>query len=236
MATNIQRVVSEMSSTPTNGQPWDFNGILESCLIPYVIVRDRKLPPGARLLWGVIRQHSMGDGKCTRCDETLGQLLGVSERQFRRYAKALESAGLLRTTQRPGKTPIRELLWDSRFAGKIRVRAATSVRGGGQIRPGGWTDVSSTYKEEGSYKGASTVKSAGVLKKPWATDAELRANKPAAEWNEEDFIRRGRECGFPEYVIQRDVERMRERQAKPQKERLKKASELKGDLETATRQ
>ena len=236
MATNIQRVVSEMSSTPTNGEPWNFNGILEAVLIPRTIVADKKLPPGARLLWGIIRQYSFRDGICYSSDETLRRLLAVSERQLERYAKALELAGLLRTTQRPGKTAMRELLWNARFDGKIRKRVDRSVGEGRQMCRGASTDVSGTYKEEGVLKGSSEVKSAGVLKKPWATESELRANKPAAEWNEEDYIRRGRECGFPEHVIQRDAERMRARLAQPQKERMKKASELKEDVETATRQ
>ena len=120
MATNIQRVVSEMSSTPTNGEPWNFNGILESCLIPYVIASDKKLLPGARLLWGVIRQYSYTDGKCTRSDATLASAVGVEWRQLTRYCRQLERRGLLRTTERPGRTPVRELLWDSRFAGTMR--------------------------------------------------------------------------------------------------------------------
>jgi hypothetical protein len=104
-------------------------------MVPRTIAADKKLLPGARLLWGVIRQHSMHDGRCTRSDETLAQLLAVSARHLRNYAKMLEAVGLLRTTQRPGKTPIRELLWDSRFAGKMRPRAELQFRGGGTTVP-----------------------------------------------------------------------------------------------------
>ena len=135
MSTKIQQVAAELSSTPRNGEPFNFHGLLEVYLIPRTVAADKKLPPGARLLWGVLRQHSMGDGRCTRSDETLARLLAVSDRQVRRYLKALEAAALLRSTQRPGKTPIRELLWDSRFAGKIRPGVDRSVRGCGRLRP-----------------------------------------------------------------------------------------------------
>jgi hypothetical protein len=233
MGTIIQHIASKISTAPSIGQPWNFNGVLETYLVPRTIAADKKLPPGARLLWGVIRQHSAGDGQCNRSDETLGRLLAVSDRQFRRYAKALESAGLLRTTQRPGKTPIRELLWHSRFAGKIRPGADTSVRGGGHIRPGGRTHPSGPYKEEGTLKGSLQVKSDGGLKSPAPEEPPLRTTKTTAMWSEEDYIRRGRACGFPEYVIQQDLQRLRERKAKEEAKRMRSASELKAEVESS---
>jgi hypothetical protein len=219
-----------MSSTPTNGQPWNFNALLETYLIPRTIAADKKLPPGARLLWGVIRQHSMGDGRCNRSDETLAQLLAVSDRQLRRYTKVLESAGLLRTTPRPGKTPLRELLWDSRFAGKIRAGVDTYVRGGGQIRPGGWTDPSTLYKEDGSLSGSFKVNRTDVFKTPSANASAPAQPKPAAEWTEAEYIARGRACGFPEDMIERDLERLRRRKANGKSGRLTKASEVLPEL------
>lgn len=235
MALTVQHIGVEMSSTPINGQPFNFQGLLEAYLIPRTIAADKKLPPGARLLWGVIRQHSMGDGQCNRSDETLARLLAVSGRQFRRYAKLLADAGLLRTTPRPGKTPLRALLWDNRFNGKIRPGMDTSVRGGGQIRPGGRTEMSGTYKEEGSSLGSFKVKRAGDDKPVSPKESELPTRPAAADWNEEDYIRRGRACGFPEHVIQRDIERIRENKAKSKGGRLKPAAELEPELAAAVR-
>ena len=199
-------------------------------MIPRTIAADKKLPPGARLLWGVIRQHSMHDGRCNRSDETLAQLLAVSDRQLRRYTRVLEAAGLLRSTPRPGKTPIRELLWDSRFAGKIRARVDTNVRGGGQIRPGGWTDPSTLYKEDGSLSGSFKVNRTDVFKTPSANASAPAQPKPAAEWTEAEYIARGRACGFPEDMIERDLERLRRRKANGKSGRLTKASEVLPEL------
>jgi hypothetical protein len=90
--------------------------------------------------------------------------------------------------------------------------------------------VSTLYKEEGVLKGSLEVKRDDGLKKPWLTDSELRTNKPAVEWTEEDYLRRGRECGFPEHVIQRDIERLRARKANAKAERMTPASEIKPRL------
>ena len=220
-----------MSADPIKGQPFNFQGLLECYLLPRAVAADKKLAPGARILWGVIRQHSFRDGRCYASDETLSKLLAVSDRQFRRYAAMLVTAGLLRSTPRAGKTPIRELLWDSRFNGKIRKGMDISVRGGGQIRPDVRTDASGPNKEEGVLKGSSKVKSGSVQKMPSPKGTAPRTEKPAAEWSEEDYIRRGRECGFPDYVIQQDLDRMRRRRALDKTTGMKKAKELKDQLE-----
>lgn len=224
-----------MSTAPVSGQPFNFQGLLECYLIPRAVASDKKLAPGARLLWGVIRQHSFRDGRCYASDETLSKLLAVSTRQVIRYMRMLEANGLLRTTQRDGRTPIRELLWDSRFNGKIRKGVGMDVRGGGHPRQGGLTSASGVYKEEGVLNGSSKVKSASVPKMPSPKGPAPRTEKPAAEWSEEDYIRRGRECGFPDWVVQQDLQRMRERKALEKRGAMKKASELKGELEATIR-
>lgn len=235
MGTTVQQVAGETSSTPINGQPWNFHGLLETYIIPRTVAADRNLPPGARLLWGIIRQHAFRDGRCFASDETLANALAVSDRQFRRHVCTLQKAGLLQSTPRPGKTPIRELLWDSRFAGKIPPGrtdrsggADTNDRGSGQIRP-------DHIRNRGVLKGVLKGEEADGLKKPSPKPAAPPAQKPAAEWTEQDYIARGRAMGFPEHVIQRDVERARARKAKPQAERMVKASELTSELEAAIR-
>ena len=235
MSTTIQHVADEMSTTPITGRPWNFNGLLEAYLIPRVVAADKKLPPGARLLWGVIRQHSYRDGRCCASDETLARLLAVSDRQVRRYLKALETATLMRSTQRPGKTPVRELLWDSRFAGKIRVGVDTNVRGGGQKRPGVRTDTSAPLKEVGSSAVSSTVKSVGDQKVVSQTESALATRKPVRVMTEEEYRARGRAQGWPEHVIERDLQRFRDRAKNPNAERMVKADELKPSLEETIR-
>lgn len=224
-----------MSSTPTNGQPWNFHGVLESYLIPRTVAADDKLPPGARLLWGIIRQYSFRDGRCFASDETLARALAVSDRQFRRHVKALETAKLVKSTLRSGKTTVRELLWDSRFAGKIPPGRTYVSRGAVTNVQGGRTDTAPPYKEEGSSKGFLKGDSAGALNKASPEPAKPPAEKLAAEWTEEDYLARGRAMGFPEHVIARDIERARARRARPQAERMVKASELASELQAAIR-
>lgn len=235
MGTTVQHVDGEMSSTPTNGQPWNFHGILETYLIPRAVAADATLPPGARLLWGIIRQHAWSNCACTVSDDTLAGALGVSRSQFIRHAHALEKAGLLRSTPRPGKTMLRELLWDSRFAGKIRQGVSHTARGGVINGRGGAPYLAPLYKEEGLSSGPLKVKEADGLKKPGPKPAAPPAQKPAPEWTEEDYLARGRAMGFPEHVIARDIERARARRARPQAERMVKASELASELQAAIR-
>lgn len=235
MGTTVQQVAGEMSSTPINGQPWNFHGVLDSYLIPRVVARDSKLLPGARLLWAVIRQHSWQNGRCTLSDESLARAVGVQWRQSIRYCRQLERAGLLRTTARPGKTPVRELLWDARFTGKVRKPPVLEDRGGCPPRQGGLPSAAPPFKEEGSFSGSFQVNQAAALKNPPPKPAAPPAEKPAPEWTEEDYLARGRAMGFPEHVIARDIERARARRARPQAERMVKASELASELQAAIR-
>lgn len=100
---------------PAIGQPYNFSRVLETILIPNVIAGDRKLSPGARLLWGVIRRFSFKTGQSFETDKRLAAELGVKERQLRNYCAQLVKYGLLRETQRPGCATCRELLFDARF-------------------------------------------------------------------------------------------------------------------------
>lgn len=114
-----------LPETPQSGQPFNFNHLLDCVLVPRVVANDRRLRPGARLLWGVIRQRSWRDGRCTSSDEQLSEELGVKPWSVRFYCRQLHQAGLLRTTPRPGQTPIRELLWHVRFHGRIQPKPFT---------------------------------------------------------------------------------------------------------------
>lgn len=217
MATTIQQVVGETSSTPSNGQPWNFKELRDSYLLPRVIVRDMALMPGARLLWGVLRQQHCLNGRCTLSNESLARAVGVGWHQCIRYCRQLERAGLMRTTSRPGKTPVRELLWDSRFAGAIRKPPA--FQGSTHCLPGQppLPSKAPLYKEEVVSKVVLEVKKESEYKIRSPKPAAPPAPKPAAEWSEEDYIARGRACGFPEHMIQRELESLRARRAREQK-------------------
>lgn len=104
-----QPVAGSRQPTPY-GEPTNFPILQDALLLPRVIAMHRELSPGARLLWGVIRVLSYKRGYCGYSDALLGHRVHVSDRQIRRYCRQLAKAGLLRTTQRPGRPPKRELL------------------------------------------------------------------------------------------------------------------------------
>ena len=128
---------------PAVGAPFNFSRILSGVFIPVAILECRELSPGARLLWGVLRGFTRKTGQTWVGDQALAARLHVSVRQVRRYGQRLERAGLLRATMRPGKSPIRELLWAAIFQPQIQPTGwthpsggvDTSGQGGGQIRP-----------------------------------------------------------------------------------------------------
>ena len=180
------------------GVPFNFSGILDCILIPRVIAMDRGLPPGARLMWGVIRQAAWKDGICRATEAQLGQALGVKVRQARKYCGELQAAGLLKTTQRIGRAPSRVLLLDQRF--KVKPGTAANpmvvkrtegetippeIEGGhrhdntgdpGTIVPEGRHDSAALYKERGSFGGCFTG-SKVISSKSSAQDQEPAARE-----------------------------------------------------------
>ena len=122
-----RNIPAKSTALPAAGTIFNFSKLLDSVLIPRVIARDRKLQPGARLLWGVIRQRSHRDGVCASSDADLAEELGVSERQLRRYCAALIREGLLISKQRPGLTPHRALLWNDRFNSTVVLGAKREI-------------------------------------------------------------------------------------------------------------
>jgi len=108
------------AGSPSVGQPFNFSHVLDCVLIPRTIACDRALLPGARLLWGALRQRSYRDGRCTCSDQQLGDEVAVNAWAIRKYLRQLRKAGLVQVTPRAGKTPVRELLWHPRFAGLVQ--------------------------------------------------------------------------------------------------------------------
>jgi hypothetical protein len=190
-------------------------------------VASKGLLPGAKLLWGVIHQHMMPDGRCYSSDADLAKQAGAGWRQLIRYCRQLERDGLMRTTQRPGKTSIRELLPDVRVVRRPGPGTALEGRGPCPPRQGSLSSKTGVYKEVKLEPKLLPEKGPAILKgSADKTEGALTA-KTAREWTEEEYLVRGRACGFPEHVIQRDLERLRERKRNPKAERMVKASEVK---------
>ena len=226
MATNIQQNVVGVSSTPTNGQPWNFNGLLETYALPRVIAADSALLPGARILWAIIRQHSWRDGRCVLSDKALAAAVGVEWRQCIRYCRQLERTQLLRTTTRPGQTTVRELLWDTRFAGKLRKPPVLEDSPPCLGRQTPLSSKTATYKVIRSSLDPQKTSPATIEKTAASAAPSLPARPRPPVRTDEEIIRHGRACGFPEHVIQRDLERARARRAHSEGESIITAAQV----------
>jgi len=113
---NIPQPASGSKFSPQHGEPYNYSLLLDCVQIPRLVYRDRTLSPGARLMWGAVRRLGFKTGQCFATDARLGEEIGVSESQVRRYSRQLVKAGLMRCTETPGKTTCRELLWHERFS------------------------------------------------------------------------------------------------------------------------
>ena len=124
-ANNTPPARPESTPLPAAGMVFNFSKILDAVLIPRVIAQNPDLQPGARLLWGVIRQRAWRDGVCTSSDADLAREVAVSPRQLRRYLGSLINHGFLRSTPRAGDTPRRALLWNECFNQSVIQRSQT---------------------------------------------------------------------------------------------------------------
>jgi Helix-turn-helix domain len=116
--TTIPQHAVQASASPHHGEPYNYSRIMDAVMIPQVVYADRKLSPGARLLWGIIRRLGHRTGQCFASEVRLAEELAVTVRQVRRYCKQLVGAGLLQEREQPGRPSIRELLWHTRFNGE----------------------------------------------------------------------------------------------------------------------
>jgi hypothetical protein len=69
-------------------------------IIPNVVLTARRLSPGSRLLYGLLKMYAWQSGNAYPGQQRLAEEMGVSTRQIRNYQKELEAAGLLRIEQR----------------------------------------------------------------------------------------------------------------------------------------
>lgn len=67
--------------------------------VPNVILRDASLSAGARLTYIMLSSFAWQTDECWPGQTTLGKLVGVGDRQIRKYLGELEQAALLEVTQ-----------------------------------------------------------------------------------------------------------------------------------------
>jgi hypothetical protein len=68
--------------------------------VPDVILANRRLSCGAKLLWARLARYAGSNGACFPSTQTLGRDLGCSARQVQRHVAELVEAGFIQAKQR----------------------------------------------------------------------------------------------------------------------------------------
>jgi len=66
------------------GQPFNPFRLFTGIFIPESLVRSNLVSPGAKMAYGRLARYAGQDGRCFPAVETLGQEIGVGERQAQR--------------------------------------------------------------------------------------------------------------------------------------------------------
>ncbi len=119
------------TTPPVEGQPFNFNSLLSGVLVPSAIMRFPQLAPGAKLLWGIVRNHSRKSGVCWTRNRILARTLNCSVRQVKRYRRQLARVKLMRLVSQSGDTWGCVLLWHPHFGGAMGVGRVTCGLGVG---------------------------------------------------------------------------------------------------------
>jgi hypothetical protein len=82
------------------GQPFNPFGLFYGVWVPECIARCRWLSGGAKLAWARLARYAGRDGRCYPTMETLGEEIGVGERQAQKYVAELERRRLMRRVSR----------------------------------------------------------------------------------------------------------------------------------------
>ncbi len=94
------------------GVPFNPYRVFQGAFAPFWLLEHRGLGAGAKLCYIRLLGFAGRDGRCYPSVETLGNSLGVSDRQARDYVKELERAGLIVIEQRGlRKTNVYLFVW-----------------------------------------------------------------------------------------------------------------------------
>jgi hypothetical protein len=143
------------------GQPFNPFGLFNGLWVPECIARCRWLSGGAKLAWARLARYAGRDGLCYPTMKTLGQEIGVGERQAQKYVAELERHELVRRVSRYlGRAQTSnafEFLWHGLLEGGVNDRSGGRVNG----RSGeGATDCSpkESHSEESQFEETTTNK------------------------------------------------------------------------------
>ena len=78
------------------GQPFNPFRLFTGIFIPEALVRSKLVSPGAKMAYGRLARYAGQDGRCFPAVDSLGQEIGVCDRQVQEYLAQLEKVKLIR--------------------------------------------------------------------------------------------------------------------------------------------
>jgi hypothetical protein len=113
------------------GQPFNPFGLFNGLWVPDCIARCRWLSGGAKLAWARLGRFAGRDGRCYPTMKTLGEEIGIGERQAQKYVAELERHKLIRRISRYlGRAQTSngfEFLWHEMFEEGVNDRLGGRV-------------------------------------------------------------------------------------------------------------
>jgi len=82
------------------GQPFNPYRMFTGLFIPEGLARCDWITAGAKLAWGRLARYAGHDGRCHPTTKTLGEEIGVGERQAQKEVSELERKKLIRRVSR----------------------------------------------------------------------------------------------------------------------------------------
>ena len=99
--------------------------------IPEALVQSDRISAGAKLVWGRLARYAGENGHCHPSVKTLGNEVGIGERQAQKYISELEKALLIRRVERYiNRAQISngfEFLWHEIFQQGVNDRSREGV-------------------------------------------------------------------------------------------------------------
>lgn len=113
------------------GQSFNPFGLFNGLWVPESLARCRWLSGGAKLAWARLARYAGRDGRCYPTMKTLGQEIGVGERQAQKYIAELEQHKLVRRISRyldrAQTSNGFEFLWHQLFEEGVNDRSGEGV-------------------------------------------------------------------------------------------------------------
>ena len=116
-----------MNTSFQPGEPFNPYRLFTGLFIPEVLCCYPSLSAGAKLAWGRLARYAGMDGRCYPTMKTLGDEIGVGERQAQKYVAELENAKLVRRISRYARraqtSNAFEFLWHELFTRGVNDRS-----------------------------------------------------------------------------------------------------------------